>query len=168
MQLFKLITGKPVLFSDVRHYDDADNVWYFSNSGTHATWFACASDDPAINLKDVFFFPETSYYPAGGASVHHFAAEGKVTLARLARKNGKYWMAIVPAEFIRFPLEVMVAKGRTITQEWPCAFARLDCGADDFLMNFPCNHIHGTYGNWERELLHVAELLGIEAKVFRS
>ena len=37
-----------------------------------------------------------------------------------------------------------------------------------FLDHFPCNHIHGTYGNWERELLHAAELLGIEARVFRS
>jgi len=168
MQLFKLMTGKPVLFSDVRHYDDADDVWYFSNSGTHATWFAGASDDPAVNLKRVSFFPESSYYPAGGASVHHFAAAGKVTLARLARTNGKYWMAIVPAEFVRFPQEIMVAKGKTVTPEWPCAFARLECSAEEFLSTFPCNHIHGTYGNWERELLHVAALLGIEAKVFRA
>lgn len=168
MQLFKHITGKPVLFSDVRHYDDKDNVWYFSNSGTHATWFAAASDKPEENLKSVSFFPEASYYPAGGASVHHFAAAGKVTLARLARRNGTYWMAIVPAEFVRFPKDVMVEKGASITPEWPCAFAKLECSADAFLTDFPCNHIHGTYGDWERELLHVADLLGIEAKVFRS
>jgi len=30
------------------------------------------------------------------------------------------------------------------------------------------NYIHGTYGDWEKELLHVADLLGIEAKVFRK
>jgi L-fucose isomerase len=168
MQLFKLITGKPILFSDVRHYDDTDDVWYFSNSGTHATWFAGASDDPAENLREVSFFPETSYFPAGGASVHHFAAEGRVTLARLARKNGKYWMALVPAEFVRFPKEIMVAKGGTVTPEWPCAFTRLECGPEEFLSSFPCNHIHGTYGNWEPELLHLADLMGIEVKVFRS
>lgn len=168
MQIFKLITGKPSLFSDVRHYDADDNVWYFSNSGTHATWFAGASDDPAVNLRQVSFYPEASYYPAGGASVHHFAAPGKVTLARLARKNGKYWLAIVPCELVQFSREVMMQKGSTVTPEWPIAFARLECSADEFLARFPCNHIHGTYGDWTQQLLHVAKLLDIPAVVFRS
>ena len=87
-------------FSDVRHYDAEDGVWYFSNSGTHATYFAARSRDPAENLKHVTFYPEASYYPAGGASVHHFAAPGTVTLARLARRDGRYWMAVVPAEIV--------------------------------------------------------------------
>lgn len=168
MQIFKHITGMPVLFSDVRHYDEDDDVWYFSNSGTHATYFAGASDDPAVNLKHVSFLPEASYYPAGGASVHHFAAEGQVTLARLARKSGRYWLAIVPGRIVRFSPEVMKQKGSTVTPEWPIAFTRLECTADYFLANFPCNHIHGCYGDWEQELLHVAQILGIEAVVFRS
>jgi len=168
MQLFKLVTGKPTLFSDVRHYDKPENVWYFSNSGTHATYFASASDDPAENLKHVTFYPEVSYYPAGGASVHHFAAPGKVTMARLARKDGRYWMAIVPCEFVQFSRDVMLQKGSTVTPEWPIAFTKLQCSADEFLGAFPCNHIHGTYGDWEQELLYLANLIGIEAKVFRS
>ncbi len=168
MQIFKHITAKPVLFADVRHYDSDDEVWYLSNSGTHATYFAGGSMDPKVNLKKVTFYPEVSYYPAGGASVHHFAAPGKVTLARLARKNGRYWMAIVPAEFVEFPREVALKKGSTVTPEWPIAFTRLQCSADAFLADFPCNHIHGCYGDWEQELLHVAGILGIETKIFRS
>ena len=168
MQIFKLIAGEPVLFSDVRHYDGKDNVWYFSNSGTHATYFAGRSHDPEKNLKNVSFFPEASYYPAGGASVHHFAAPGKVTLARLARKEGRYRLAIVPGEIVQFPKKVMLQKGSTVTPEWPVAFTRLECSAEHFLSNFPCNHIHGCYGNWERELLHVADILGIEVNVFRE
>jgi L-fucose isomerase len=166
MQIFKLITGEPVLFSDVRHYDARDDVWYFSNSGTHATYFAGRSLDPARNLQHVSFFPEASYYPAGGASVHHFAAPGPVTLARLARQDGRYWLAIVPGKIVQFPRKVMARKGATVTPEWPIAFTRLQCPADDFLANFPCNHIHGCYGDWTREWLHVAALLGIEARVF--
>jgi L-fucose isomerase len=168
MQIFKHVTGQPVLFSDVRHYDAGDNVWYFSNSGTHATFFAGASPDATVNLKQVTFYPECSYYPAGGASVHHFAAPGRATMARLARRNGRYWMAIVPCDFVQFPREVMLQKGVTVTPQWPIAFARLQCSADDFLASFPCNHIHGCYGDWEQELLHVAKILGIEARVFRS
>ena len=168
MQIFKHITGQPVLFSDVRHYDDADDVWYFSNSGTHATFFAGASQDPAKNLKHVTFYSECSYYPAGGGSVHHFAAPGKATMARLARKDGRYWLAIVPCEFVQFSRKKMLQKGSTVTPEWPIAFAKLECGVDEFLGTFPCNHIHGCYGDWEQELRHVAAILGIEAKVYRS
>jgi L-fucose isomerase len=167
MQIFKHITGQPVLFSDVRHYDAADDVWYFSNSGTHPTFFAGASDDPAVNLKDVTFYSECSYYPAGGASVHHFAAPGRATMARLARKDGRYWLAIVPCEFVQFSREKMLQKGATVTPEWPIAFAKLQCGADEFLGTFPCNHIHGCYGDWEQELLHVAAILGFETKIYR-
>lgn len=168
MQIFKHITGQPVLFSDVRHYDADDDVWYFSNSGTHATYFAGRSTDPTENLKKVSFLPEASYFPAGGGSVHHYAAAGKVTLARLARKSGRYWLAIVPAEIVQFAPEVMKQKGSTVTPEWPIAFTRLACRADYFLGNFPCNHIHGCYGDWQSELSHVAQILGIEAVVFGS
>lgn len=166
MQIFKLITGSPVLFSDVRHYDKKDNVWYFSNSGTHATYFAGKSYDPVKNLKNVSFFPETSYYPAGGASVHHFAAAGGVTLARLARKKGRYLIAILSGEIVRFTQKKMIAKGNTITPEWPVAFTKLECSAEKFLGKFPCNHIHGCYGDWKNELLQVAELLNIEVIQF--
>jgi L-fucose isomerase len=168
MQIMKHITGEPVLFADVRHYDAADEVWYLANSGTHATFFAGRSKHPATNLKKVSFFPEVSYYPAGGASVQHFAAPGEITLARLARKKGQYWLAIVPAEFVEFPESVARAKAATTTPEWPHAFARLRVSPEEFLSSYPCNHTHGCYGNWVDELLNVAHVLGIEAKVYQS
>lgn len=166
MQIMKHLSGEPVLFADVRHFDLEDNVWYLSNSGTHATYFAGRSMDPAVNLKKVNFFPEVSYYPAGGASVQHFAAPGPITLARLARKKGVYWLAIVPADFVEFPEPVMVAKSKTITPEWPVAFTRLKVSHDEFLSSYPCNHAHGIVGDWVDELVNVARILGIEAKVY--
>ena len=77
-------------------------------------------------------------------------------------------MAIVPAEIVQFDRDVMVAKGKTVTPEWPCAFTRLECSADEFLATFPCNHIHGCYGDWVAELSHIADILGIESKIYRS
>lgn len=166
MQIFKHLTGKPVLFADVRHYDSENNVWFFSNSGTHATYFAGASSDPAENLKNVDFLPETDYYPAGGASVHHFAKAGKVTLARLARKNGQYYLTVVPAEFKEFSREKMIELGNTTTPAWPVAFAELKVSADYFIENFPCNHIHGVYGDYAEQLINVAKILDIPVKIF--
>jgi L-fucose isomerase len=166
MQILKHLSDEPVLFADVRHYDAEDDVWYLANSGTHTTYFAGRSHDPAENLKKVTFFPEVSYYPAGGASVQHFAAAGPMTMARLARKSGKYWLAIVPAEFVEFPEEVARAKAATTTPEWPHAFARLQVSPDEFLASYPCNHTHGICGDWVDELLTVAHVLGIEARVY--
>lgn len=166
MQIFKHLTGKPVLFADVRHYDSENDVWFFSNSGTHATYFAGASLNPKENLKNVDFLPETDYYPAGGASVHHFAKAGKVTLARLARKNGQYYLTIVPAEFVEFDRKKMIELGNTTTPAWPAAFARLKVSADYFIENFPCNHIHGVYGDCIDQLINVAKILDIPVKIF--
>src|SRR5207244_849520 len=100
MELFKHVAGTPVLFADVRHYDAADNVWDLCNSGQHATYFAGRSFDPKVNLPKVRFYPEIIYFPAGGASVAHIAAPGPVTLARLARRQVRYWMAIGPAVLV--------------------------------------------------------------------
>ena len=71
-------------------------------------------------------------------------------MARLARKNGRYWLAIVPCDFVEFPLEVMRAKAATTTPEWPHAFARLGVPPGEFLSNYPCNHIHGITGTGSR------------------
>ncbi|MGO9314799.1 MAG: L-fucose/L-arabinose isomerase family protein [Syntrophobacteraceae bacterium] len=167
MQLFKNVTrGHPVLFADVRHYDESRKLWYFSNSGMHPTFFAGASMHPEENLKNVTFYPEISDFPAGGPSVHHFAAPGKVTLARLARRKGKYWMALLRGDFVEVERRQALELGKTITPEWPIAFTRLGCTAEEFLSKFPCNHIHGVYGDFTREMIAVGKVMGIETRLF--
>jgi len=166
MEIFKHLTGTPVLFADVRHYDAADDVWDLCNSGQHATYFAGKSFDPEVNLPRVQLFPAILYFPAGGASVAHIAAPGEVTLARLARRQGMYWMAILPAEFVEFPEEIAWKKAEATTKEWPHAFARFKVTPEEFLAEYDSNHIHGVYGNWVQELVWVCRILGIEARVF--
>ncbi len=78
MQIFKLLSGTPVLFADVRHYHADRGIWDLCNSGQHATWLAARSDDAAENLRHVELFPAQFYFPAGGASVYHVAAPGRV------------------------------------------------------------------------------------------
>src|SRR2546430_17016930 len=122
MELFKPVAGTPVLFADVRHYDAADNVWDLCNSGQHATYFAGRSFDPKVNLPKVRFYPEIIYFPAGGASVAHIAAPGPGTLARLARRPGRYWRAIGPAGFLEVPDAVAGMKSEATTLQWPNSF----------------------------------------------
>ncbi|MFD2471333.1 L-fucose/L-arabinose isomerase family protein [Amycolatopsis silviterrae] len=167
MQLMHRITGTPVLFADVRHYHPDRDVWDLCNSGQHATWFAARSEDPAENLAKVHLYPEVFFFPAGGASVQHIAAPGRMTLARLSRLSGEYRMQLVLGEFENFDertTEELVARS---TPEWPHAFARLDVAAETFLSRFGANHVHAVPGDRRRELRAAAELLGVRVEEWR-
>jgi L-fucose isomerase len=162
MQLLKLLTGgTAVLFADVRHYHADRDIWDLCNSGQHATWYAARSEDPAENLARVHFYPEVFYFPAGGASVHHLAAPGEATFARLTRHDYKYRMQVVRGEFVHYSDEVNQALMRQSTFEWPHAFARLQVGSSEFLSRFGANHIHAVPGHVVAELEAVCTFLGI-------
>lgn len=165
MQIFKYLSNSPVLFADVRHYEKSEDIWFFGNSGTAATYYAGKSDDPIRNMKEVSLLPESKDYPAGGGSVHHFAAPGRATMARLARKQGEYYLTLVPAEIVQFDEEKMKYLGNLATPQWPVAFTKLQVEAGTFLRQYPCNHIHGVYGDYMREWLYVAKILGIKVQV---
>jgi L-fucose isomerase len=166
MQLLKHLSGTPVLFADVRHYHADRDIWDLCNSGQHATWFAARSDDPAENLAKVHLFPEVFFFPAGGASVHHLAAPGQMTLARLTRSDGRYRMQLMLGEFETYDTDTNETLMRQSTWEWPHAFARLDARADDFLSRFGANHIHAVPGDLRAELRVTCELLGVALDEF--
>jgi L-fucose isomerase len=166
MEILKHITGAPIMFADLRHYDEELGVFDLCNSGNHPTFFAGKSLDPDVNLPKVQFYPQGFYFPAGGASVRHFAAPGKVTLARLARKNGQYWLAIVPGEFIELSKEEAEEKAEATQIEWPHAFTRFEVGPEEFLAEYDSNHIHAAYGDWVEELIWVAKMLQIPYRLF--
>lgn len=166
MQIFKHLAHTPVLFADVRHYHADLGIWDLCNSGEHATYFAAASFDPKDNLPHVHFYPEDFYFPAGGASVHHLAHPGQATFARLTRRDGKYWLAILRGEFVQYEAKKNLELMKQTTLAWPHAFVRFECSADEFLATYASNHIHAVYGDWVNELLSVAGLLGIEARVY--
>ncbi len=165
MEIMKHLAGTPVLFADVRHYHRERGIFDLVNSGEHATYFAARSTDPVENLQHVHLYPEGFYFPAGGASVHHLAAPGAATFARLTRRVGAYRMAIVRGEFVRFSPAENEELMRQTTYEWPHAFARLACPSERFLDRYASNHIHAVYGDFVPDLLRVCELLGVEAVV---
>ncbi|MCD6170723.1 MAG: L-fucose/L-arabinose isomerase family protein [Candidatus Latescibacteria bacterium] len=163
MQILKLLSDDPVLFMDFRHYDEEEQVFVFCNCGSQATYYAGRSDDPKENLKNVHLYPQTIYYPAGGATVQYVARAGEVTLARLARSNGQYWMAIMPGEFVEYPR----SKCNQTQTEWPHCFTKLYVSPEKLISEYGSNHAHGVYGNWTEELVAVCKMLGIKSVVYR-
>ncbi|MGH3301513.1 MAG: L-fucose/L-arabinose isomerase family protein [Streptosporangiaceae bacterium] len=165
MQILKGLARTPVLFADVRHYHADLDVWDLCNSGQHATWFAARSDDPAVNMARVHLYPEVLYFPAGGASVHHVAAAGEMTFARLTRHSGRYRMHILRGGFEQFDDTTTDRLVRASTFEWPHAFARFRASASEFLSRFGANHIHAVPGDHTDGLLAVCDLLDVDADV---
>lgn len=161
MQILKLLARTPVLFADVRHYNAEAGIFDLCNSGQHATYFAGRSTDPAVNMPRVHLWPEIFYFPAGGASVQHIAEPGRATFARLTRKDGRYWMAIIPGEIVRFDDATDERYARETTWEWPHAFARFEAGPGTFLSTFAANHIHAVYDDRVDDLVAVCRLLDV-------
>ena len=95
------------------------------------------------------------------------AAPGEVTLGRLTRKNGKYWMAILPADFLSLSGEEDPRQGaRRRKTEWPHAFTKLKVPPERFIATYSSNHIHGVYGDYVEELKWVCKILNMEAEVY--
>jgi L-fucose/D-arabinose isomerase len=168
MQLLKKISATPVLFADMRHYHADRGIWDLCNSGQHATWFAARSDDPAQNMRRVHLYPEVFFFPAGGASVHHLAAEGDFTFARLTRLDGHYRMQVMRGALERYDEETNEDLMNQSTYEWPHAFARMEAEAGEILDGYGSNHIHAIPGDHVETLKIVCKHLDIDYDGFGS
>ena len=162
MQILKHLSGTPVLFADLRCYDRDNDVWDLCNSGQHATWYAARSDDPLENMSRVHLLPEGFYFPAGGASIHHVAAPGEITLARLNRPNGRYRMQVIKGEIVNLDDETTQRLMRASTYEWPHAFVRMAASSDEVLSRFGANHIHAVPGDHLQALRAFCHLADID------
>lgn len=162
MQILKVLNGTPVLFADLRCYDRDNDVWDLCNSGQHATWYAARSSDPLENLSHVHLLPEGFYFPAGGASIQHVAAPGKVTLARLTRPGGRYRMQVLKGEIVALDAGTTERLMRASTYEWPHAFVRMAADHEEVLSRFGANHIHAVPGDHLQALRAFCHLADVD------
>lgn len=161
MQILKLLTDEPVIFMDVRHYDKEEGVMVFCNCGSQSTYYATGKDDYQANLAKIKLYPALDIYAGGGCHVNLMSAPGQATIARLNRKEGKYRMTLIPAEFVTLPEEKM----KETTEEWPHVFAKLPFDHQIFLDQFDANHCHAVYGDKMKELKMICEMLEIDVEI---
>lgn len=169
MQILKLLTHDPVVFMDVRHWDDENQVLEFCNCGSQSTWYGAHSDDPAENMKHVTLFPCLDIYAGGGCHVNLQTAPGECTIARLCRsmdEHGKrqYRMVMFTGELVTLPKE----REQLTNEEWPHNFVKLDFDYHVFLDNFDANHAHAVYGNHIEELKDICQMLGIGIEILND
>lgn len=166
MEILKQVSGgKPVLFGDLSYINESKSVIYIPNCGALCTWYAARSDHPNENLKKIQLRPAVR--PGGGAITYFTAAPGPITLARLYRKAGKYFMVIISGEAIDLTPqdlnEFVQARG---AHQLPTAFIKVNADINEILGTIGSNHISGVAGLYINEIVHFCELLGIEYKVF--
>jgi len=157
MQILKLLTGGPVLFTDLTEFDLQANLLVTCNCGSQPTDFAGSPKEVRWEREGVHEFQ----WKYGGTCPQHVARAGRATLARLSRAAGEYEMLIAPAEVVEQPRE----KLRETVWERPHAYLRLLCDRQAFLDAVRSNHIHLAYGDWVPELEEVCAILGIRPMV---
>jgi L-fucose isomerase len=162
MQILKLVSGKPVIFTDLRHYDEKNELMTLCNCGAMSTWYAGRSDLPEDNLRNVKIMPVIPKYGGSGGHVRFIGAEGPMTFARLFRRSGRFHMTIFRADLERFP----ETKLDETCPAWPHLFARLSIPAQAIIPRLGSNHVHGVAGDFRAELVKFCGLTGVQAEVF--
>jgi L-fucose isomerase len=161
MEILKSVSGgKPALFMDVSYIDEARQTFYFPNCGAFCAWYAGRSANAAENMGKVEL--RAANRPAGGAITYFTTAPGPLTLARLYRKSGDYYMAIITGETVDISQEeynsFVAARG---SHQLPTAFLKMDVNMELFIGEFGSNHILGVAGIYTTELEHVCRMLNI-------
>ena len=164
MQLMHHLTGTPVLFADMRHYNEKEKIYDLVNSGQHAPWFAKRSSNARANWKQCRIFPASDFYfKGGGGSVQFYAAPAKtVTFGRIVRLRGSYRMHMFTGSFEKLAAAKQERLAKETTYEWPHAYARFDISLQTLRDNYSSNHIHAIIGDHVGALAAACEVLGIE------
>jgi L-fucose isomerase len=162
MQLLKLLSsGKPTAALDVRLFEEDRGRFRLANCGSSPSAFATGADDPEEALAEVHLRPHV-FGRAGGFATQFVFAPGEVTLARLARRAGRYWLAILRGRTVAEPRERL----KETTWPWPHAFVEAAIDFPAFLAEFASNHICAVRGDVVEELEQWAAQTGIETRNF--
>jgi L-fucose isomerase len=161
MQILHLLTGgHPVALLDVRWLNQSTGLWTLANCGATAAAF-CASPADPTGLSAIHLVPH-AFGQGGGGALSAVIAPQSVTLARLCRRDGAYWMAIVSG-----CTEYATREDRALTTPaFPQAFLRTTAGRD-FILEYGSNHLHLTSGEYVEELVAFCRQAGIAYKVWR-
>jgi len=154
MQIMKLLSGGPVMFTDLTQYDLKNNLITMCNCGSQPTDFATSKKEVYWEKEGVHEFK----WRIGGTCPQYVAKEGAVTLARLGRIKGEYVMMITTGDVVEMPRE----KLKETVWERPHAFVKPRCSQDEFIQNVLSNHIHFVYGDYSKELIEVCNIMKIK------
>lgn len=161
MQILNHVSeGKPAALLDMRWYNAQTHTWVLANCGAAPTSFFATETDPSglSNLR----MQEHVFGKGGGGAISGAIQPQQVTLARLCRRDGEYWMAILPAKTLAMTQDDMAKT----TSAFPQACIQANDDAN-FVNEFGSNHIHMVAGEYSKELIAFCQMVGIPWKIWR-
>ena len=160
MQILHLLSGgKSAALLDIRWFDAQNGWWILANCGAMPAIFF-ATDKDSTGLGGIRAEPHV-FGSGGGGALSGVATPRQVTLARLCRKNGEYWMAILSGQ-IEQPQQSDLGR---VTPAFPKAFVRLS-NSTNFTDRFGSNHIHMVSGDYTEELVSFCRMAGIDWQIW--
>jgi L-fucose isomerase len=160
MKILSVLSGgKAAALLDIRKFDKANKLWTFANCGAVAADFFFSNEDES-GLASVSVVPHV-FGKAGGCALSSILSSQTVTMARLCRKNGEYWMAILKGE-VQTPKN---GELDDVTSVFPKGLIKTSAG-DDFLEVFDSNHLHIVAGEYIQELKYFCALKKIQCKIW--
>lgn len=162
MQILHLLSGgQPAALLDIRWFDPDRELWTLANCGALPAGLFATPADPS-GLSGLHLEPHV-FGLGGGGALSGVVPPQKVTLARLCRSAGEYWMAILGGQ-----VETAgPAEAQRTTSAFPKAFVRTSAGAD-FLNVFGSNHVHMVSGDYVEELIAFCRLAGIRWQLWNG
>jgi len=154
MQILKNISNRTSLFTDILYLDYKDKIATLGNCGSQPTDFAPSRKDVRW-VKEGFIGHE---FTLGCSCPRYFGKEGKVTIARLTRVNGRYHMLITSGESIALNPDPEEEVG---SKQHPKLFIKLDCNERNFIKALRTNHMHLVYGDYTEELKVSCDVLNM-------
>jgi L-fucose isomerase len=160
MQVLHLLSnGESAALLDIRYFEAQRNRFTLANCGAVPAAFCGTADDPS-GLSNIRMEAHV-FGKGGGGALPALMTPRPVTLARLCRKNGKYWMAVVSGKIDYEEFESL----KYITPSFPKGVVVCNAG-EDFLQEFGANHIHMVSGDRVEALKMFCELIGIPCRVW--
>jgi len=151
-----LLSGKPTFNPDVQQIRKWENVVKLASDG--AAPISLAENVKKVTLKRRGLPTEGA---ADGICVGFVCKPGPVTMLRLCRIKGEYFMHIATGEAF-IPKDVDVALTECGFPHWPHAFVKLSGDLEKFVQNQRSEYISMCYGNYEKELIDLCYILDIK------
>ena len=155
--LHALNPGIPPLFGDVKYFND--DIIIISNCGASSLEWALPGDGESGLLAGVTLSPQCQ--GAAGGALGYVGRPGQVTIARLLRIAGEYYMQLGLGESIEMDdaIREKILWGRM----WPHVAINLgpDFKASALDKIIGSNHLSATYGDFTSEIEHLCHHLDI-------
>ncbi|AAL81583.1 fucose isomerase [Pyrococcus furiosus DSM 3638] len=154
--LLYYLSGKPPLFGDIKYVDD--EIVIIANCGASSLYYARLSDDAYENLRAVTI--QGQCQGKSGGALTYRTPPAEFTVARLIRRNGKYYLLYFFTEGVEITEEI--ERKLKWGKQWPHTAIKNPLDSQDFIRVMGANHLSLVPGDYTAEIEYVTKIWGIE------